>query len=229
MAAFVSRPSVVTLLLPPLVFLLTMFGPGLLHVSPSPYFSLAIMLGYLDSLGPWSRAHVFPNLYLYVCLALGTGVAYAGMLQEDDWQVSNTAPAFAIGSLVSIAYLIPLWIHLAYQRRFVYPSTSMSTPLLLSGESGLQANSDGSSTISVGAASAPPAAAAATAALKFENGLRAVLGTLVAPTIWVALFTIVYAISPIGSYGSIAYTQHDLEPMVHWSSVAGIGGIEFFV
>ncbi|KAF9975551.1 hypothetical protein BGZ73_000763, partial [Actinomortierella ambigua] len=97
-----------------------MFGPGLLNVSPSPYFSLAIVLGYLDRLGPWSRAHVFPNLYLFICLTLGTGVAYAGMLQDDDWRAVKTAPAFAIGALVALVYLIPFWIHLAYQRRFVY-------------------------------------------------------------------------------------------------------------
>ncbi|KAG0238808.1 hypothetical protein BGW41_008019 [Actinomortierella wolfii] len=213
-AAFFSRPSLVAILLPPLVFILTMFGPGLLNVSPAPYFSLAIALGYLERLGPWSRAHLFPNLYLWICVTLGTGVAYAGMLQDDDWQASKTAPCFAIGALVSFVYLIPLWIHLAYQRRFVYPSFSTGSDVSV----GSSRSSSGGSFVG-----------ASTTALKFENGLRAVLGTLVAPTVWVALFTIAYAVSPIGSYGSIAYTQHDLEPMVQWSSVAGIGGIEFYV
>ncbi|KAF9182806.1 hypothetical protein BGZ50_004689 [Haplosporangium sp. Z 11] len=143
-------------------------------------------LGYLDRLGPWSLASIFPNLYLLACITVGTGLAYSGMLQDDDWDNAKMAAPFLIGLGVALIGMIPLWIHLAWQRRFLPQD-------------------------------------------RFQNGAWALLATLIAPSVWVALFTIVYAVSPIGSYGSIAYTQFQLEPLVQWSSVAGIAGIEFLV
>jgi hypothetical protein len=148
--------------------------------------AIALSLGYLDRLGPWSWAALFPNLYLFACLTVGTGLAYAGMLQEAVWDNTLLAAPFLVGVGVALVNLIPLWIHLAWQRRFSPQE-------------------------------------------RFQNGAWALLATLVAPSVWVALFTIVYAVSPIGSYGSIAYTQFQLEPIVQWASVAGIAGIEFFM
>lgn len=182
----VSVPSVGAVVTPLFVLVCTVFGPGLLNVAPAPYLAIALSLGYLDRLGPWSWAALFPNLYLFACLTVGTGLAYAGMLQSDVWDNSMLAAPFLVGVGVSLINLIPLWIHLAWQRRFLPQE-------------------------------------------RFQNGAWALLATLVAPSVWVALFTIVYAVSPIGSYGSIAYTQFQLEPMVQWASVAGIAGIEFFM
>ncbi|KAF9998698.1 hypothetical protein BGZ65_005829, partial [Modicella reniformis] len=183
----ISIPSIPAVLIPLLILLCTVFGPGLLNVAPAPYISIAMSLGYLDRLGPCSWAAVFPNLYLFACIAVGTGIAYAGMLQADDWDNALLGTPFLIGLGVALVEMIPLWVHLVWQRRFL-PQDS-----------------------------------------RFQNGAWALLGTLVAPTVWVALFTLVYAVSPIGSYGSIAYTQFQLEPIVQWSSVAGIGGIEFLM
>ncbi|KAF9124609.1 hypothetical protein BGX30_000861 [Mortierella sp. GBA39] len=182
----VSVPSVGAVVTPLFVLVCTVFGPGLLNVAPTPYLAIALSLGYLDRLGPWSWAALFPNLYLFACLTVGTGLAYAGMLQTDVWDNSMLATPFLVGVGVALVNLIPLWIHLSWQRRFLPQE-------------------------------------------RFQNGARALLATLVAPSVWVALFTIVYAVSPIGSYGSIAYTQFQLEPMVQWASVAGIAGIEFFM
>ncbi|KAI7829845.1 carbon-nitrogen hydrolase [Gamsiella multidivaricata] len=182
----VSVPSVTAVLIPLLVLVCTVFGPGLLNVPPAPYLAIAMSLGYLDRLGPWSWAAIFPNLYLFACITVGTGIAYAGMLQSDVWDNSLMAAPFLIGMGVALAGMIPFWIQLAWQRRFLPQD-------------------------------------------RFQNGAWALLATLVAPSVWVALFTIVYAVSPIGSYGSIAYTQFQLEPIVQWSSVTGIGGIEFLV
>jgi len=123
---------------------------------------------------------------LLACLTVGTGLAYSGMLQSDVWENSLMGTPFLIGLGASIVNLIPLWVHLAWHRRFLPQE-------------------------------------------RFQNGGLALLGTLVAPAVWVALFTIVYAVSPIGSYGSIAYTQFQIEPLVQWASVAGISGIEFYV
>ncbi|KAF8942971.1 hypothetical protein BGZ47_005938 [Haplosporangium gracile] len=182
----VSVPSVGAVVTPLFVLVCTVFGPGLLNVVPTPYLAIALSLGYLDRLGSWSWAALFPNLYLFVCLTVGTGLAYAGMLQADVWDNSLLAAPFLIGAGVALVNLIPLWTHLAWQRRFLPQE-------------------------------------------RFQDGAWALLATLVAPSVWVALFTIVYAVSPIGSYGSIAYTQFQLEPMVQWASVAGIAGIEFFM
>ncbi|KAK3817218.1 MAG: carbon-nitrogen hydrolase [Benniella sp.] len=182
----ISVPSIAAVVIPLLVLVCTVFGPGLLNVPPAPYLAIALSLGYLDRLGPWSRAAVIPNLYLFACITVGTGIAYAGMLQADDWDNSLMAAPFLIGLGVALVGMIPLWIHLAWQRRFLPQD-------------------------------------------RFQNGPWALLATLVAPSVWVAIFTIVYAVSPIGSYGSIAYTQFQLEPIVQWSSVAGIAGIEFLV
>ncbi|KAK5816714.1 carbon-nitrogen hydrolase [Linnemannia elongata] len=182
----VSVPSVSAVVIPLFVLVCTVFGPGLLNVVPTPYLAIALSLGYLDRLGPWSWAALFPNLYLFACLTVGTGLAYAGMLQTDVWDNSQLAAPFLVGVGIALVNLIPLWIHLAWQRRFLPQE-------------------------------------------RFQNGAWALLATLVAPSVWVSLFTIVYAVSPIGSYGSIAYTQFQLEPMVQWASVAGIAGIEFFM
>ncbi|KAF8924735.1 carbon-nitrogen hydrolase [Dissophora ornata] len=182
----VSIPSIPAVLIPLLVLVCTVFGPGLLNVAPAPYLAIALSLGYLDRLGPWSWAALFPNLYLFACITVGTGIAYAGMLQSDAWDSSLLTAPFLIGLGIALVEMIPLWIHLAWQRRFVPQD-------------------------------------------RFQNGPRALLATLVAPSVWVALFTAVYAVSPIGSYGSVAYTQFQLEPIVQWASVAGIAGIEFFV
>ncbi|KAG0295371.1 hypothetical protein BGZ97_004837 [Linnemannia gamsii] len=182
----VSVPSISAVVTPLLVLVCTVFGPGLLNVAPTPYLAIALSLGYLDRLGPWSWAALFPNLYLFACLTVGTGLAYAGMLQEAVWDNTLLAAPFLVGVGVALVNLIPLWIHLAWQRRFLPQE-------------------------------------------RFQNGAWALLATLVAPSVWVALFTIVYAVSPIGSYGSIAYTQFQLEPIVQWASVAGIAGIEFFM
>ncbi|CAO3572129.1 unnamed protein product [Mortierella alpina] len=182
----ISVPSFTTVIVPLVVLTCTVFGPGLLNVAPAPYLAIALSLGYLERLGPWSLAAVVPNLYLYACLTVGTGLAYAGMLQSDDWDNSVMLAPFLIGLGVALVNMIPLWIHLTWQRRFLPQQ-------------------------------------------RFQSGLWSLLTTLVAPSVWVALFTIVYAVSPIGSYGSIAYTQFQLEPLVQWSSVAGIAGIEFLV
>ncbi|KAF9956149.1 hypothetical protein BGZ72_002974 [Mortierella alpina] len=184
--SLISVPSFTTVFVPLVVLTCTVFGPGLLNVAPAPYLAIALSLGYLERLGPWSFAAVMPNLYLYACLTVGTGLAYAGMLQSDDWESSQMLAPFLIGLGVALVNMIPLWIHLAWQRRFLPQE-------------------------------------------RFQSGLWALSATLVAPSVWVALFTIVYAVSPIGSYGSIAYTQFQLEPLVQWSSVAGIAGIEFLV
>ncbi|KAF9113264.1 hypothetical protein BGX27_001908 [Mortierella sp. AM989] len=96
------------------------------------------------------------------------------------------AISFLVGLAVALIEMIPLWVHLAWQRRFLPQG-------------------------------------------RFQSGPQALLATLIAPTVWVAIFTVMYAVSPIGSYGSIAYTQFQLEPIVQWSSVAGISGIEFLV
>ncbi|KAF9134723.1 hypothetical protein BGW39_006146 [Mortierella sp. 14UC] len=182
----VSVPSIGAVVTPLLVLVCTVFGPGLLNVPPTPYLAIALSLGYLDRLGPWSWAALFPNLYLFVCIMVGTGIAYAGMLQTDVWDNAMLAAPFLVGIGIALVTLIPLWIHLAWQRRFLPQE-------------------------------------------RFQNGAWALLATLVAPSVWVALFTIVYAVSPIGSYGSIAYTQFQFEPLVQWASVAGIAGIEFFI
>ncbi|KAF9895562.1 hypothetical protein BX616_009395, partial [Lobosporangium transversale] len=63
----------------------------------------------------------------------------------------------------------------------------------------------------------------------FQNGVRALVATMVLPTVWVALFTVVYAVSPLGTVGSIAYSQLDNQPFVRWVAVAGIGGLEFIM
>ncbi|KAG0376442.1 hypothetical protein BGX24_007749 [Mortierella sp. AD032] len=182
----VSVPSISAVVTPLLVLVCTVFGPGLLNVPPAPYLAIALSLGYLDRLGPWSRAALFPNLYLFACIMVGTGIAYAGMLQSDVWDNALLAAPFLVGIGIALVTLVPLWIHLAWQRRFLPQE-------------------------------------------RFQNGAWALLATLVAPSVWVALFTIVYAVSPIGSYGSIAYTQFQFEPLVQWASVAGIAGIEFFI
>ncbi|KAF9398891.1 hypothetical protein BGZ94_005867, partial [Podila epigama] len=175
MAALVSVPSPAAVLVPLLVMVCTLFGPGLLQTSPMPYLSIALSLGYLDSLGPWSRASIFPVLYLSLALGVGCGLAYGGMLQmEDEWQMSEVGAAFAIGLGVSLLQVFALLMHLAWQRRFLPQE-------------------------------------------RFQDGARALLATLVGPTIWVAIFTVLYAISPIGSYGSIAYSQYQFEPMVQWA------------
>ncbi|KAG0201930.1 hypothetical protein BGX33_010010 [Mortierella sp. NVP41] len=182
----VSVPSVSAVVVPLLVLVCTVFGAGLLNIPPAPYMAIALSLGYLDGLGPWSWAALFPNLYLFACITVGTGIGYAGMLQSDVWDNSLMATPFLVGLGIALVTLIPLWIHLAWQRRFLPQE-------------------------------------------RFQNGAWSLLATLVAPSVWVALFTIIYAVSPIGSYGSIAYTQFQLEPMVQWASVAGIAGIEFFM
>ncbi|KAG0049775.1 hypothetical protein BGZ83_005423 [Gryganskiella cystojenkinii] len=186
---FISIPSITTALVPLLVLVSAVFGPGLLNVPITPYLTITLSLGYLDRLGSWSRAAILPNFYLLACMAVGTGLAYSGMLQSDVWDNSLMTTPFLIGLGASIIYLIPLWIHGVWHRRFL--------PLERQ---------------------------------RFQNdGSLALLGTLVAPSVWVALFTIVYAVSPIGSYGSIAYTQFQIEPLVQWASVAGIAGIEFYM
>ncbi|KAF9906798.1 hypothetical protein BX616_000624 [Lobosporangium transversale] len=182
----ISIPSIAAILIPLLVLVCTVFGAGLLNVAPAPYLQIALSLGYLERLGPWSLASIFPNLYLFACITIGTGIAYAGMLQGDEWDNSLMVTPFLIGMGAALVGLIPLWVHLAWQQRFLQSK-------------------------------------------RFQNGPSALLATLVAPAVWVAIFTIVYAVSPIGSYGSIAYTQFQLEPVVQWSSVAGIAGIEFLV
>ncbi|KAG0207699.1 hypothetical protein BGX28_001095 [Mortierella sp. GBA30] len=182
----ISVPSFTAVVVPLFVLTCTVFGPGLLNVAPAPYLAIALSLGYLERLGSWSRASIIPNVYLFACLTIGTGLAYAGMLQDDEWKNSSMLAPFMIGLGVALVNMIPLWIHLAWHRRFLPQE-------------------------------------------RFQNGPWALLGTLIAPSIWVALFTFIYSVSPIGSYGSIAYTQFQLEPMVQWSSVAGIAGIEFLV
>ncbi|KAG9325499.1 hypothetical protein KVV02_007530 [Mortierella alpina] len=182
----ISVPSFTTVIVPLVVLTCTVFGPGLLNVAPAPYLAIALSLGYLERLGPWSFAVVMPNVYLYACLTVGTGLAYAGMLQSDNWDNSLMRAPFLIGLWIGLVNIIPLWIHLAWQRRFLPQE-------------------------------------------RLQSGLWSLLATLVAPSVWVALFTMVYAVSPIGSYGSIAYTQFQLGPLVQWSSVAGIAGIEFLV
>ncbi|KAF9911115.1 hypothetical protein EC991_004669 [Linnemannia zychae] len=182
----VSVPSISAVVTPLLVLVCTVFGPGLLNVPTTPYLAIALSLGYLDRLGPWSWAALFPNLYLFACITVGTGIAYSGMLQSDVWDNALLTAPFLIGMGIALVTLIPLWIHLAWQRRFLPQE-------------------------------------------RFQNGAGALLATLVAPSVWVALFTIIYAVSPIGSYGSIAYTQFQFEPLVQWASVAGIAGIEFFI
>ncbi|KAF9197675.1 hypothetical protein BGZ49_001778 [Haplosporangium sp. Z 27] len=186
MERIISIPSITTVLVPLLVLVCTVFGAGLLNVTPTPYLAVALSLGYLDRLGPWSRAAIFPNLYLFACLTVGTGLAYSGMLQGDVWDNSLMGTVFLIGLAVALIQMIPLWLHLAWQRRFLPPG-------------------------------------------RFQSGPQALLATLIAPTVWVAIFTVMYAVSPLGSYGSVAYSQFQLEPIVQWSSVAGIAGIEFLV
>lgn len=183
----VSVPSIAAVLIPLMVLVTTMFGPGLLQTSPMPYLSIALTLGYLDRLGPWSKASIFPTIYLILAIGVGSGIAYAGMLQMDDeWSSLNMAPCFLIGLGLGILHILAFSIHLAWQRRFLPQG-------------------------------------------RFQDGARALLATLVGPAVWVALFTVVYAVSPIGSYGSIAYSQYQFEPLVQWASVSGIAGIEFLV
>ncbi|KAG0086826.1 hypothetical protein BGZ93_007159 [Podila epicladia] len=183
----ISVPSLAAVLIPLVVLVTTMFGPGLLQTSPMPYISIALTLGYLDRLGPWSRASIFPTLYLILAIGVGSGFAYAGMLQMgDEWSTADMGPAFAIGIGAGILQVLAFITHLAWQRRFLPQE-------------------------------------------RFQDGARALLATLVAPAVWVALFTVVYAVSPIGSYGSIAYSQYQFEPLVQWASVSGIFGIEFLV
>ncbi|KAF8984158.1 hypothetical protein BGZ52_013089, partial [Haplosporangium bisporale] len=183
----VSVPSIAAVLIPLVVLVTTVFGPGLLQTSPMPYLSIALTLGYLDRLGPWSKASIFPTIYLILAIGVGSGIAYAGMLQTDDeWSNLEMAPCFLIGLGVGILHILAFSIHLAWQRRFLPQG-------------------------------------------RFQDGARALLATLVGPAVWVALFTVVYAVSPIGSYGSIAYSQYQFEPLVQWASVSGIAGIEFLV
>ncbi|KAF9398575.1 hypothetical protein BGX21_007585 [Mortierella sp. AD011] len=152
MGRIISVPSIPSVLIPLLVLVCTVFGAGLLNVTPTPYLAIAMSLGYLDRLGPWSLAAIFPNFYLFACLTVGTGLAYAGMLQMTDvWDNSQMGIAFLIGLGVALVEMIPLWIHLAWQRRFLPQG-------------------------------------------RFQNGPQALLSTLIAPTIWVALFTIIYAV-----------------------------------
>ncbi|KAG0033727.1 hypothetical protein BGZ81_007485 [Podila clonocystis] len=185
--ALISVPSLAAVLIPLGVLVTTLFGPGLLQTSPMPYLSIALTLNYLDRLGPWSRASIFPTLYLILAIGVGSGFAYAGMLQmSDEWSSSDMGPMFGIGIGVGALQVFAFTVHLAWQRRFLPQE-------------------------------------------RFQDGARALLATLVGPAVWVAIFTVVYAVSPIGSYGSIAYSQYQFEPLVQWASVSGISGIEFLV
>ncbi|KAG0337492.1 hypothetical protein BG004_007622 [Podila humilis] len=187
MTTFVSVPSINAVAIPVLVLVTTMFAGGLLQTSPMPYISIALTLGYLDRLGPWTKASLFPTIYLILTLGIGMGLAYAGMLQmEDTWSAIDMVPAFLIGLGAAILQVLAFVVHLAWQRRYIPQG-------------------------------------------RFQDGAQALLATLVGPAVWVALFTILYAVSPIGTYGSIAYSQYQFEPLVQWASISGIAGIEFLV
>ncbi|KAG0353102.1 hypothetical protein BG005_007536 [Podila minutissima] len=182
-----SVPSLATALIPLVILVTTMFGAGLQQTSPMPYLSIALTLGYLDRLGPWSEASIFPTIYLVLAAGAGAGIAYAGMLQlGDEWSNAAMIPMLLAGMCITILQIMALSVHLAWQRRFL-----------------------------------PQA--------RFQNGAHALLATLVGPTVWVAISMALYAVSPLGTYGSIAYSQYQFEPLVQWASFSGISGIEFFV
>ncbi|KAG0085981.1 hypothetical protein BGZ92_008556 [Podila epicladia] len=185
--ALISVPSLATVLTPLAILVTTMFGAGLQQTSPMPYLSIALTLGYLDRLGPWSEASILPTIYLVIAAGTGAGFAYAGMLQlGDKWSNVAMVPMLLVGIGITILQIIALSIHVAWQRRFLPRN-------------------------------------------RFQNGAHALLATLVGPTIWVATFMALYAVSPLGTYGSIAYSQYQFEPLVQWASFSGISGIEFFV
>ena len=54
-------------------------------------------------------------------------------------------------------------------------------------------------------------------------------GTLLFPAAWVTLEFISARSSPFGTWGSVAYTQHDNLPLMQLASVTGIWGITFIV
>ncbi|KAF9436539.1 hypothetical protein BGZ76_003661 [Entomortierella beljakovae] len=184
MSEFISIPTLSGVLTPLFVLLFTVFGAGLINTPFSPYISIALSLKYLDR--PWDRSFIIPLLYLFASITVGTGVAYAGMLQTDKWDNSLMEFPFLMGLLIGFFNILVLWIHLVWQRRFIKQD-------------------------------------------RFQIGAKALLGTLVAPALWVSVYKILYSLSPTGTYGSIAYSQFQIEPVVQWSSVAGISGIEFLV
>ncbi|KAK9729531.1 hypothetical protein K7432_000213 [Basidiobolus ranarum] len=55
------------------------------------------------------------------------------------------------------------------------------------------------------------------------------LSVLSFPVSWTGVWIVYYYISPIGSWGSYAYSQVGIEPIIQLSSLAGISGIDFIL
>jgi len=70
--------------------------------------------------------------------------------------------------------------------------------------------------------------AAALASVLAARG-KVVAAALAIPSVWVAAIYVISVSSPHGTFGSLAYTQMDLLPVVQLASVTGVWGIDFLV
>ncbi len=61
------------------------------------------------------------------------------------------------------------------------------------------------------------------------NRLRSFAATLVFPTVQVILEYINTLVNPLGSWGSLAYTQHDILPLLQLLAITGIWGLSFLI
>ena len=61
------------------------------------------------------------------------------------------------------------------------------------------------------------------------NRLRGFAATLVFPLLQVSLEYIITIVSPLGSWGSLAYTQHSFLPLLQLLSITGMWGLSFLI
>ena len=61
------------------------------------------------------------------------------------------------------------------------------------------------------------------------NRLRGFAATLVFPLLQVSLEYIITTVSPLGSWGSLAYTQHSFLPFLQLLSITGMWGLSFLI
>ncbi|ORX89570.1 carbon-nitrogen hydrolase, partial [Basidiobolus meristosporus CBS 931.73] len=158
-------------LLLPLIFLLTVFGPGFQSVSIFPYFSLTLSLYYV------THTQFFNLLFLSLALSLGSTFAYLGVLQNHEWALEGILITIGSCFLIGSVLTLPFVIYKVFLTRW--------------------------------------------------SNLH--LSTLVFPISWTGVWIVYYYISPIGSWGSYAYSQFGIEPIVQLSSIAGISAIDFLL
>ena len=61
------------------------------------------------------------------------------------------------------------------------------------------------------------------------NRLRGFAATLVFPLLQVSLEYFITIVSPLGSWGSLAYTQHSFLPFLQLLSITGMWGLSFLI